>query len=551
MKTNRRILFFSAVILSSFLLGAFFSPELQEIISRDQVTDAAYIMGLEMTEAEIDSLLPDLESARTDYKSNREISIANEVVPSLLFNPFPPGFEMEKVQNLVSFSNPGGVKLPEKLEDLAFYTVHQLAELIRTRQITSVELSRFFIERLKKYDPTLHCVITLTEELALEQAARADAEIAQGKYRGLLHGIPYGAKDLLATKQYKTTWGAMPFKEQEFDYDAAVIERLEEAGAVLTAKLTLGALAWGDVWYGEKTRNPWDTSRGSSGSSAGSASAVTAGLLPFAIGTETLGSIVSPSTVCGATGLRPTFGRVSRYGAMALSWSMDKIGPICRSVEDCAIVFNAIYGKDERDPFTFDAPFNYKHEFDAKSLRIGYLQSAFAGQYPFKRQDSLALESLKNLGYELIPIELPPMPELGIILSAEAAAAFDELTRNGNDDQMVRQIRRAWPNVFRAARFIPAVEYIQANRLRTQLIAQMDQVFQQVDVYVHPSWASSSLGITNYTGHPCVVLPNGFRDGRPTSISFTGKLFGEAELLRLAKDFQDATNFHKQHPELD
>lgn len=547
---NKRTAAIAAVIALSFLLGAFTGPKLLEKITRSQAADAAAVIGLEMTDAEIDSLLPDLESARQDYLSNREIPLPNEVVPALLFNPLPPGFEIERRQSAVKFSDPKGVKMPKNREELAFYTVRELAELIQTRQITSVELTQFFLERLKKHDPTLHCVITLTEELALEQARRADAEIAQGRYRGPLHGIPYGAKDLLATRRYKTTWGAMPYKDQRFDYDAAVIEKLDEAGAVLTAKLTLGALAWGDVWYGEKTRNPWDPESGSSGSSAGSASAVAAGLLPFAIGTETLGSIVSPSTVCGTTGLRPTFGRVSRYGAMALSWTMDKIGPITRSVEDAAIVFQAIQGQDERDPFTFDAAFNYNDEMEPKFLRIGYVKSDFDRQYPFKSQDSLTLATLKKLGYYLIPIELPEMPELGMILSAEAAAAFDELTRSGQDDQLVRQIRRAWPNTFRAARFIPAVEYIQANRLRTQLIAEMDKIFKQVDIYVHPSWASSSLSITNHTGHPAVVLPNGFRNGRPTSITFTGSLFGEAELLRFVKEYQDATDFHRQHPEL-
>lgn len=550
-KMNKNVSLLIATVLTAFIIGAFTGPYVLEKITGAQVADAAALIGLEMTEEEIDLMLPDLEEAREGYVENRKISLPNTVVPSLLFNPLPPDFEIERRQDALRFSEPAGVKRPADPDELAFFTVRELAELIRTRQITSVELTQFFIERLRKYDLTLHCVITITEELALEQARRADAEIARGRYRGLLHGIPYGAKDLLATSRYKTTWGAMPFKEQSFDYDAAVIEKLEEAGAVLAAKLTLGALAWGDVWYGERTRNPWDPESGSSGSSAGSASAVAAGLLPFAIGTETLGSIVSPSTVCGATGLRPTFGRVSRHGAMALSWTMDKIGPITRSVEDAAIVFAAIQGKDERDPYTFEAAFNYDDDLNTKSLRIGYLKSSFEQDYPFKSQDSLTLETLKSLGYELIPIELPEMPELGIILSAEAAAAFDELTLSGQDDQMVRQIRRAWPNTFRAARFIPAVEYIQANRLRTQLIAEMDKVFRQVDVYVHPSWASPSLGITNYTGHPAVVLPNGFRDGRPTSVTFTGSLFGEAELLRLAKVYQDATDFHRAHPVLD
>ena len=427
---KRTIIITTVVLAAGFILGAFTGPKILDKITGNQVANAAAMIGLEMTEAEIDSLLPDLESARQDYASNREFSIANEVVPSLLFNPLPPGFKVESKQSAVRFSDPKGIKLPKNREELAFFTVRELAELIQTKQITSVELTQFFIERLKKYDPTLHCVITITEELALEQARRADEEIAQGRYRGLLHGIPYGAKDLLATSRYKTTWGAMPFKDQSFDYDATVIEKLDEAGAVLTTKLTLGALAWGDVWYGEKTRNPWDTSRGSSGSSAGSASAVAAGLLPFALGTETLGSIVSPSTVCGTTGLRPTFGRVSRYGAMALSWTMDKIGPICRSVEDAAIVLHAIQGEDERDPFTIPAAFKYNDQMDTKKLRIGYLKANFDGNYPFKKQDSLTLVTLQKMGYELVPIKLPAMPELGMILSAEAAAAFDELTGN-------------------------------------------------------------------------------------------------------------------------
>lgn len=540
---------FLLLLSLAFLLGAFTMRYADEI-SADDVRAAARIIGLEFSPAEIDSLLPDLMEARNDYAANRELPLDNSVVPALTFNPLPAGFTPPATRREPVFSDPGKVQLPANREELAFYSVRQLAELLRSQQITSVELTSFFIERLKKYDPQLHCVITITEELAMEQARRADAEIRAGRYRGLLHGIPYGAKDLLATRGYKTTWGAMPFKDQVLGYDATVIRKLEEAGAVLAAKLTLGALAWGDVWYGERTRNPWAPETGSSGSSAGSASAVAAGLLPFALGTETLGSIVSPSTVCGTTGLRPTFGRVSRHGAMALVWSMDKIGPICRTAEDCGIVFDAIYGPDKLDPSIIDAPFNYDARLDPKTLRIGYLKSAFERTYPFKSQDSLALETLKGLGYELTPIELPEAPNLGIILSAEAAAAFDELTRSGQDDLMVRQIRNAWPNVFRAARFIPAVEYIQANRLRTNLIEAMADVFEKVDVYVHPSWASTSLGITNYTGHPCVVVPNGFRpNGRPSSITFTGKLFGEAEVLRLAAAYQNATDWHRQHPE--
>lgn len=539
------------VILISFTIGTLFNFTFNTAdITRETVKEALKISGLEFTGSEIDSMLSDLQDLRSNYAQIREINISNEVSPALYFNPLPPGFKKDSLRSVAHFSMPGRIRLPEKREDLAWYTVGELAELIRTQQITSVALTQFFLERLKKYDQKLQCVITLTEERALAQARLADAEIAGGKYRGLLHGIPYGAKDLLATRDYRTTWGAMPYKDQMIPMDATVIRRLEEAGAVLCAKLTLGALAWGDVWYGGKTRNPWDISSGSSGSSAGSASAVAAGLLPFAIGTETLGSIISPSTVCGTTGLRPTFGRVSRHGAMALSWSMDKIGPICRSTEDCAIVFDAIYGPDGKDLSLIDAPFNYNHNFDIKTLKVGYVKSDFDREYAFKEQDAAALEVLRKLGVELIPIELPEYPNTRFILEVEAAAAFDQLTRSNKDDLLVRQIKRAWPNVFRKARLIPAVEYLQANRLRSMLIIEMQQLFEEIDVYVHPSWAGNSLTITNLTGHPCVVLPNGFHQGKPTSISFTGNLLAEAQLLSLAKAYQNATDWHKKHPEL-
>lgn len=552
MTHTRKTITTAFAILLIFVLGAFTGRYfLAEDITAEDAQHAAKIAALDFTAAEIDSLLPKLQDFRKNYLANRTNEIPNSLSPALLFNPLIPGIKIEETQKTVRFSNPGKVKLPANREDLAFYTVRELAELIRTKQLTSTELTKFFIERLKKHDPQLLCVITLTEDLALAQAKKADEEIAKGKYKGLLHGIPYGAKDLLAAKNYKTTWGSVPYKEQILDYNATVIQKLEEAGAVLVAKLTMGELAQGDVWYGGMTKNPWDTKTGSSGSSAGSASAVSAGLVPFAIGTETLGSIVSPSTVCGTTGLRPTFGRVSKHGAMALVWSMDKIGPIARSVEDCAIVFNAIYGPDGKDLSVIKAAFNYDAKYDTKQLKIGYYKTAFERNYGFKTQDSISLQVLRSLGYQLIPIELPPMPEIGFILDAEAATAFDDLTRSNKDDEMVRQNKNAWPNTFRQARFIPAVEYIKANRLRTQLMYDMQKVFEQVDVYVHPSRGNSSLSITNLTGHPCVVLPNGFQpNGRPTSISFTGKLFGEAELLILAKSYQDKTDFHKKHPNL-
>lgn len=519
----------------------------QDSLTATDIRHAARLFDITFTQNEIDSLLPDLEEYRSDYTQNRTLELDNSTGPAFYFKPFPAGYNVPKGRSVLRYTQ-RRLRIPTAGSDLAFYSIADLAYLIRNGLMTSEEMTEFFIGRLEEYDSVLHCVITITRERALERARKMDAEIAQGKYRGMLHGIPYGIKDLFAVKGYKTTWGAMPFKDQEFDVDATVVENLDTAGAVLIAKLTLGALAWGDVWYGGQTRNPWDTTLGSSGSSAGSAAAVAAGLVPFAIGTETLGSIVSPSTVCGTTGLRPTFGRVSRYGAMALSWSMDKIGPICRSAQDCAIVFEAIRGSDLKDHSTIDAPFSFDPDLSFAGLKVGYVKEAFEGDYAFRDQDSVALDVIRDLGIELTEVELPPYPDITFILTVEAAAAFDALTRSGDDDLLVRQIRNAWPNVFRSARFVPAVEYIQANRLRSILIEDMADLFEQVDVIVHPSWASPALTITNMTGHPTVVMPNGFHEDRPTSISVTGRLFHEGDLLRLAQAFQDATDWDEKKP---
>jgi len=542
-------------LLTLSLVYALFTFSLQvfsQSINKENIENAEKIIGIEFTDAERDSMQTLLNDQLVNYQNIRQIELTNSTPPAIIFNPIPVSFEYPKEQNPVIFSDYSYTKLPEDINDLAFYSIGELAELIKTKQITSTELTKFFLERLKKYDSALHCVITLTEERALRQAKLMDEEIAEGKYRGLLHGIPFGVKDLLATKDYKTTWGSVPFKDQIINEDATVIKKLEEAGAVLCAKLTMGELAWGDVWFGGMTRSPWDTTKGSSGSSAGSASSVSAGLLPFAIGTETWGSIVSPSTVCGTTGLRPTYGRVSRTGAMALSWSMDKIGTICRSAEDLAIVFNIINGQDGFDQTLYDIPFNYQPEIDFSKLKIGYLKSDFDKQYDFQSQDFVTLVKLKELGAELVPIELTSLPvnDLAMILSAEAGAAFDELTRSNRDKLLVRQIKDAWPNVVRASRFIPAVEYINANRIRYLLIQQMEKLMSEVDLYIAPSWEGDNLLLTNLTGHPCVVLPNGFsEDGTPTSITFIGRLFDEGRLIAFAKKYQDATDFHKKHPE--
>ncbi|MFC1619142.1 amidase [Candidatus Neomarinimicrobiota bacterium] len=519
-------------------------------ITRKQVAAAEKIIGLSFTRAEADSMLPDLDESLANYRHLRDLDIPNSVVPALLFNPVPVGKSFDPKQLPVVFA-PVDVSAPEDLEDLAFYSVAELAELIRTRRITSTQLTTMSLERLKRLGPQLECVVTLTEDLALEQARRADEELEAGKYRGPLHGIPYGAKDLLAVRGYPATWGAVPYKDQIFDDNATVVKLLEEAGAVLVAKLTLGALAWGDVWFGGKTRNPWNLEQGSSGSSAGSAASTAAGLVPFAIGSETWGSIVSPSTRCGTTGLRPTYGRVSRAGAMALSWSMDKLGPICRTVEDCAIVFDAIRGSDGLDQTVVDLPFNYNYAVDLSELRIGYVKDAFEDEYSNQANDQAVLEVLKGLGAELVPFALPdyPISDMSFILSAEAAAAFDDLTRSNRDDLLVRQIRNAWPNSFRSSRFIPAVEYIQANRIRQLVIQDMERLMADVDLYVAPAFVGDNLLLTNLTGHPCVVLPDGFNEqGSPTSITFMGHLYDEATILAVARAYQEATEWHQKHP---
>ena len=456
---------------------------------------------------------------------------------------------------------PPDVERPADDEALAFMTVAELASLLKSGQVTSRELTELCLARMRRYDLVLEAVVTLTEERARRAAARADEEIAAGNWRGPLHGIPYGAKDLLAVRGYPTTWGATPYQRQMIDEDAAVVAKLDAAGAVLVAKLTLGALAWGDVWFGGTTKNPWNIEEGSSGSSAGPGAAVAAGLVPFAIGSETLGSIVSPSTRNGVTGHRPTFGAVSRHGAMALSWSMDKLGPMARSAEDCALVFDAIRGRDERDPATVTMPFPYDARTDVQALRVGYLKEAFEEDYDNREADGETLQTLRDLGLDLQPMALPdnlPVDAMLMMLSVEAAAAFDELTRTGGVDEMVRQERNAWPNVFRASRFVPAVEYLQASRARTRLCEEMAETMQAVDVFVSPSFGGQTLGITNLTGHPAVCVPNAFRpvDGQtsgsprrsPRSITFVGGLYRDADALALAHAYQAATDFHRRRP---
>lgn len=553
MDRRRFMAYFSAAGLGGTAFPAvLWSLPRQDAITKEMISHAEKLAGLEFTDAERELMLEDVNENLEAYGQLRTVTVPNEIAPALRFDPLLPGQTVPHGSSGVRRTRRTDVERPATTGDLAFLPVTELSELIHRRQVSSEELTRLYLDRLTAHCGKLECFVTLTDDLALTQARRADRELAMGVSRGPLHGVPWGAKDLLAEDRYRTTWGAKPFEDQVIPYDATVVRRLEDAGAVLVAKLTLGALAWGDVWFGGMTRNPWNPEQGSSGSSAGSASATVAGLVGFSLGSETLGSIVSPATRCGATGLRPTFGRVSRWGAMALTWSMDKLGPLCRSVEDCALVFAAIHGADGKDPTARDAPFDWDPDLPLHRLRIGYYRSAFEADHDTKTFDDAALDVLRSLGAELIPMEVPadyPLGALRIILNVEAAAAFDELTRTNQDDLLVRQIRNAWPNVFRTSRLIPAVEYVQANRVRTMLMGAMAAAMDGIDVFVTPSFGGGVLLTTNLTGHPAVTVPNGFREnGTPVSISFIGTLYGEAKLLAAAKAYQDATGFHLQHP---
>lgn len=515
-------------------------------ITAEMIQQAEWIAGLTLTDEDRKSLVQSLEEQQRGFADMRAVKIANSVPPALRFDPAP--WLPPSPAALRCPARPiraSDLRKPAAAEELAFLSVAELASLIRTKRVSSRELTTIYLDRLHRYNAALKCVVSFTDDLAMKQAEQADREIAAGQYRGPLHGIPWGAKDLIAYPGYKTTWGAGPTREQTLDGKATAADRLDRAGAVLVAKTTLGALAMGDQWFGGMTRNPWNPREGSSGSSAGSAAAVAAGLCGFAIGTETYGSIVSPCSRCGATGLRPTFGRVSRHGCMMLANSMDKVGPIARGVEDCALVLSVIHGWDGLDAGAVDRPFSWPPRTDLKSLKVGVLDGGRAATAEETRR------VLKDLGVQIVPLELPanlPNGTLGTILMAEAAASFDDLTRRG-----VRDGIGAWPREFNRGEFIPAVEYIRANRLRTMLMNAMRDVMAKVNLYV----GGNDLQIANLTGHPTVVMPNGLRKQRnsdiatPTAITFTGQLFGESDLLAFAKAYQDATGHHLKRPPME
>lgn len=508
----------------------------------------------------------------------RRVPLGPEVEPAFLFRPpldAPTGFTATGARPDTPARPPaaaargaeglGGTVqvLGPAVETLAFAPVTVLAERLRAREVTSTALTRMYLDRLKRYDERLHCVVTLTETLALDQAAAADRELAAGRQRGPLHGVPYGLKDLFATRGIRTTWGAQPYVAQTFDYDATVVVKLREAGAVLVAKLSTGELAVGDLWFGGRTRNPWDPERGSGGSSAGPAAATAAGLVGFAIGTETGGSIVSPATTCGVVGLRPTYGRCSRHGCMPLRWTLDKVGPIARAVADVALVLEAIHGPDGRDETVPPVPFAWDGARDIAGLRIGYvadeLERPPAAATAEERDRFLArkplydaaLQVYRDLGARLVPIALPDLPAVSVyaLLNAEAGAMFDELLRSGAVNDLADKGPNGRANQLRAARFIPAVDYLRAQRVRRLLIERTNALFDAVDVFLAPPW-SASVTLTNLTGHPCAAVPAGFAGGLPVGLLITGRLWDEATVCRAAAAYEAATAWHTRHPAL-
>jgi Asp-tRNA(Asn)/Glu-tRNA(Gln) amidotransferase A subunit family amidase len=552
--------------VSSSLFPALVWHELEAQETRrvtvEMLRAAAAATAAPFDDAELTAMVAAANEHLARYETLRRIRLDNSVAPPLYFNPLLPGMPVDRAKREFRPAMPRAVARPANLDEIAFWPVGALATLLRTRQVTSVELTEMYLARLKRFNPTLRCAVTLTEDRARDQARNADREIAAGRYRGPLHGIPWGAKDIIAVKGYPTTWGAAPFKDRVLDEDATVVSRLDAAGAVLVAKLATGELALDDRWFGGQTMNPWDVTMGSQGSSAGPGSATAAGLVGFSLGSETLGSIVEPSGICGVTGLRPTFGRVSRHGVMALSWSLDKVGPMCRSVEDCAIVLRSIQGTDGHDLSLHDLPFNWNPAaIDVRRLRVGYLKAAFDDTRQSAQtnaNDAAALEALRALGVSLVEVQLPEHITLDplTILYGEANAALADPLR-AEPESLVRQDRVITQN---ALFFLPASTYLDANRVRMLLMQEMARLMTDVDVYVVPfdysdytpnPVATRNTVVTNLTGQPCVQVPHGFDEkGHPTALAFIGRVFGEAPMLALARAYQESTDWHRRHPTL-
>jgi Asp-tRNA(Asn)/Glu-tRNA(Gln) amidotransferase A subunit family amidase len=588
MSNDRRrfLAYFSGIGMGSSLLPGVLWAQMPQDSTPARVTDemlksALAISGLTFSDEDRKAVLQGVNRSLTSFEEVRKLEIPNDVAPPFYFSPIVPGMKVNRTREPLHFSAPV-VKRPANLEDVAFWPIVQLAQLIKTKQVTSLELTQMYLGRLHKYNDKLNCVVTFLDEVAIAQAKAADAEIASGKYKGPLHGIPWGAKDIIAVKGYKTTWGSGAYKDQMIPEDASVVEMLREAGAVLLAKLTSGELAQGDNWFGGQTKNPWNTEQGSSGSSAGPGSATAGGCVAFAIGTETSGSILSPSGRCGVTGLRPTFGRISRHGVMALSWTQDRLGPMCRYAEDCAIVMSVIAKPDGKDLSVSEIPFNWNARLDIHKLRVGYLKDGFeeVRDTAASAMNAKAIEQVQALGVKLVPVKMPDWNVDGSSYGVESAVFFDEMIRSNRDKQMTNPGRA---NGFRSARLIPAVEYLQSQRARTMMMMKLAEATADVDVYLVPANGggggaggrgrgagadgegrgrggdpNARRGVTqrhfamaNTACYPAINVVHGFTDaGTPGSFTFYARPFGEAELLAVAKAYQDASGFHLKHPTL-
>ena len=542
-------------------------------LTLEMVTDALKLSGIDLSEEDRKQMVEAANRSLTSYEEIRKLHVPLDTSPPFHFSPVVPGVQVNKTRMPFRMSPPPALTRPADLEEVAFWPVRHLAELIRTRQVTSLELTDMYLARLHRYQPKLNCVVTFLDDYGRAEARRADAEIAAGRYKGPLHGIPWGAKDIISVKGFPTTWGSPAFKDQVFDYDASVVEMLREAGAVLVAKLSTGELAAGDNWFGGQTKSPWDPSLGSSGSSAGPASATAAGCVGFAIGTETSGSILSPAARCGLPALRPTFGRISRYGVMALSWTQDRLGPMCRYAEDCALVMQIIARPDGRDMSVSDVPFNWNAQLDVRKLRVGYIKESFDEiTAPAVRANAQAvLDTLRGLGVgEFVPVTVPEFYTNVSAISVESATYFDELSRRG-------RMKEARGGGRPTGRLVPAVEYLQAQRVRMLMMMKLAEATEGLDAYIvaasnnpgapSPERAPGApppggpganrpqgptqrhFAMANLACYPAINVPNGFSEfGSPTNVTFYARPYLEAEIIALAKAYQDAAGHHLRKP---
>lgn len=578
--TRRRFMaHFAGIGVGSTLVPGILWARMQDAgtqkITLAMITDALQLAGVALSEDERKGMVDAANSNLTRYDELRKIHIPNDISPPFHFSPMVPGLQVNKAKQPFKLSTAPAVKRPASLEEVAFWPVRHLAELMRTRQVTSLELTDMYLARLHRYNAKLNNVVTFLDDYGRAEASRADAEIAAGKYKGPLHGIPWGAKDIISVKGFKTTWGSPAFQEQSFDYDASVVELLREAGAVLIAKLTTGELAGGDNWFGGQTKNPWDPTQGSSGSSAGPSSATAAGCVAFAIGTETSGSILSPAARCGLAGLRPTFGRISRYGVMALSWTQDRLGPLCRYAEDTAIVMQAVARPDGRDMSVTDLPFNWNANLEIKKLRVGYIKESFdeLTNAAAKANAAATLDTLRSLGVtQFVPVTVPDLPVNVGGLGVESTVFFDQHARAG---RMKTARGGGRPN----GRLIPAVEYLQSQRVRTMMMMELAKATGHVDVYIvasnnngmggpsaRPAGATETpepppqaerpqtptqrhFAMANLACYPAINVPNGFSEtGSPTNAVFYAQPYREMDIIALAKAYQDKAGHHLKKP---